>query len=536
MLKKILKIDVLTAVLLASIMSIYSFSKQVRTALHGKTSVLKKFEQLNDIVHLPDSTNNKLFLYDPHFTLKYSVNGGDTYIQESRIEPNTIKVKNLSNYTLSYRSKPVNGVQPRLTSILVKTENKQSGVFTETQMVSFIENLNHKLPVLSLVTSEKGLFSEETGIMVLGNASWFGENKYYLPFWDRPANYKRRGSSSKRKASWQLIENGKVIYEAQSDFQISGNATRSFPQKSFKLKAHKFYGIETFDYRFFGKKGIKKYQSLVIRNSGNDNTKTLFADLLMHNLAKKSNVLTQRGKPIVVYINGNYWGIYNLRERIDVYMIARKEDAKSEDITILEGGSGLLKDGHNSEANRFKHIIEDIKKNNDETSFQDVSEQIDINSFIDYIFFETYFGNGDWLNNNALWYAVKNDKWKWILNDLDYGLAYQGMNNVNKNYFNDLKNSGSVNAILFNFLITKETFRATFLARTNELIDTLLSDEKINKSVNKLKSKIDSEIAQHLKRWRGKLTIDEWEANIEKNLNFLLQRKSIYKTQVNSLL
>ena len=56
----------------------------------------------------------------------------------------------------------------------------------------------------------------------------------------------------------------------------------------------------------------------------------------MHHLAKKFKVLTQKGKSIVLYINGNYWGIYNLRERIDIFMIAKKEGAKPEEMTILE--------------------------------------------------------------------------------------------------------------------------------------------------------------------------------------------------------
>ena len=534
MLRRRIKIDFLSVILLVSIILLYSFSNQVQVQLKGEQNTLKKFEELTDIAHIPDTINQRLYLYDPHFNMGYSVNGGDSYMQADHLTANQVLLSDLSPYILSYRSKPTDGKQPELKSILVKTEDKAAGVFTETKMVSFLNHLNHDLPVLSIVVSEKGMFSEEDGIMVLGSDSWMGGSEFYLPFWERKANYKRRGSQSKRRAHWQFIKNKQVVFEARSDLQISGNATRSFPQKSLKLKAHRFYNQPLFDYDFFGKKGLKRYQSLVVRNSGNDNIKTLFADLLMHNLARKSNLLTQRGKPIVVYINGNYWGIYNLRERIDTYLIAKREKAKVEDITILEGGGGVLKDGYEIDRNQFNQMIQRLG-DNDESVYNDLVKIIDLHSFIDYIFFETFFGNGDWLNNNAMWYKVRGKQWKWILNDLDYGLTYLGKENVNRNYFNDLTNSNSVNAQLFKYLIKHETFKAQFIERAEELIENRLSDQKIKKAVNKLKTKIKSEIPTHLKRWNGNLTEDEWEANVEANVEFLIKRQAIYKLQIDTI-
>ncbi|MFK8037215.1 MAG: CotH kinase family protein [Crocinitomicaceae bacterium] len=530
----LLKIDIFSIMLLIGIIALYGFSGSIREDLLGKKNVLKKFQLLKDISHLPDSNDAQLFLYDENFEMSYSVNGGDSYIPANAISYESINLVNLYHYITSYRSKPVFGNQPKIKSVLVKAKHKTKDIFVEPVQVTFPFNNQHEIPILNIVTSEKGLFSNKSGILTLGQNSWINEG-YYKSFWNRSANYKIRGDRGKRKSYWQYLVKGKVKFETQSDLQVSGNATRAFPQKSFKLKAHQLYGSEMFMFSFFGKKGLKTYASLVIRNSGNDNTKTLFADMLMHKLARKTNVLTQMGKAIVLYLNGNYWGIYNLRERLDIYMIAKKEKAKPEEITILEGANGQLKDGYEDDAHAFNKLILAIENDTQLVKFEEISNQIDLASFIDYILLETYYGNGDWLHNNALWFKVKNEKWRWILNDLDYGLAYQGSDNVNRNYFNYLKNNRTVNAKLFNYLISDKGFNKTFKQRAIELMNTIFTDKIIRKAFSKRKTKILSEINNHFNRWTGGQTYNDWEADMAANLSFLINRKSIFLKQIDKL-
>ena len=528
------KIDPLLLIFIVSTVLIFSFSTNVKNHILGNKSSLKKYEDLSHIVHLPDSSNNAIYLNDPRFNLYYSVNGGDTYLKDDQILPSTIFWANLSKYLISNRSKPISGVQPVLSSILVKSKHKTKDIYADPKMVTLNIQNTHELPIISIIASERALFSEMDGIMALGKDAWVNEG-YYLPFWNQNANYKRRGVESKVKSYWQFIEDNKIQFETESDLQVSGNATRSFPQKSLKLKANRLYGNEVFRQKFFGKKGVKSYTSLVIRNSGNDNRKTLFADLLMHNLAKKSNVIVQAGKPIVLYINGNYWGIYNLRERIDLHMIAKKENAEIEDITILEGGAGLLKDGHTAELNSFQKIIEMLKSNNPTKTFDFVKQEVDLKSFVDYIILETFYGNGDWLHNNALWYKENGKKWKWILNDLDYGLSYQGANNMTRNYFSYLAKNNTVNAQLFNFLINNDEFKTQFKERASEMMAVMFTNKRIKKKVKHLYDKISPEMVNHTKRWTSVFTVLEWKENVQANEDFLINRKTVYLSQIAEL-
>ena len=95
--------------------------------------------------------------------------------------------------------------------------------------------------------------------MTLGANSWVDKG-FYKPFWDRNGNYKKRGIQSQKKVCFQYFKSKELMYETVCSIQISGNATRSFPQKSFKLKALKNYGDDKFNFPFFGKEGLKKYK------------------------------------------------------------------------------------------------------------------------------------------------------------------------------------------------------------------------------------------------------------------------------------
>ncbi|MBK9192244.1 MAG: CotH kinase family protein [Crocinitomicaceae bacterium] len=318
--------------------------------------------------------------------------------------------------------------------------------------------------------------------------------------------------------------------------RISGNATRGFPQKSIRISANKMYGEEKINYNFFGEEGLKKYTSLVLRNSGNDNTKTMFADLLMQTLVTSENVLIQEGQPVEVFLNGNYWGIYNIRERIDIYFIAKKEDVGADEVTLLES-NGELKEGLASDKTSFDNFINEIS-NGDKSGkemYLLADNHIDLSSFMDYIIYETFYGNGDWPSNNVQWYKAGNSKWKWILQDLDYGMAYSGKQNVEVNLFDKLKKSKGVTSDIFNALFQSEKFRNRFIDRANEIVESDFSEERITAAFEEIKNKYDKSIEFQIRRWRMIDSKEIWEENCQTNVDFLLNRGEVYIKQVEDL-
>jgi len=535
--KRLKSINPLLAFLLLSLIALFSFVGDYHYFLpKSNQNGFKYYVEPASVFEVIESSKGiKLKNYNSNFDLFYSVDGGETYDLYTDQNLNNIKMNDLTKYTTSIRYKHPFGEIPSLSSFLVKAKHSKKNIYTKPIHVTLPNLYSSEIPIFSLCVNESELFSSINGIMVLGKESW-NDDGFYKPFWERSSNYKIRNNESKKQVYLQYIENDSIKYSTTCDIQISGNATRAFPQKSLKLKATKKYGGDKLKFPFFGDTELNNYKSIVLRNSGNDNTKTLFADLLMQNLASDFPVLTQKGYPVNVFINGNYWGIYNVRERYDSYFIGKKENVKPKKVTILEGGIGILKKGYFEESEKYVSFIDSIYnlKNIDKKTLSIISNYININSFSYYILIETFYGNGDWLNNNVMWYKADHKKWKWMLNDLDYGLAYQGNQNTNINYFNILQSSESITAKLYKTLMKNTGFKEEFKLKAFKLIEGF-TNTKIEYEYDLLKHNFEREISHQTNRWRGNFSVTDWKKNCAKNLQFLLKRREIFIDQVEKL-
>jgi len=478
----------------------------------------------------------KLVNYNPAYTIEYSTNGGKSFVEYNSEPIAKIRVHDITKYVTSIRHKHPYGDLPKMKSFLVRAKHQDNIYHSKVEQLTYFENYQSQLPIVSLIINEDDLFDTNDGMMILGENSW--ENKgFYQKFWDRNANYKQRKGKWRKKAFFQYFENGVLKDGLICEASIGGNATRAFEQKSIKLKLNRAYSSKQFEYPYFGKQGLKKYNSLVIRNSGNDNKKTLFADLLMQTLAIDGKLLTQKGKPVNVFLNGNYWGIYNLRERYDAYFIAKNEKVKEEKVTLLEGGSGEMKAGNKIVQQKYISFIDSLNNLNevDDETIDLIRSRISTKSFINYIFNETFFGNGDWLHNNAMWYKADNKKWKWLLNDLDYGMAYTGSNNVSMNYFQTLKSSTTITAKLFNVLMKNPKFKKKFKKKLQKNLGKMYFDGRVDEIFESLKNQFEQNIEWQINRWRGNLSKETWEENCTNNLNYLHERQAIYLKHVKEL-
>lgn len=536
------KIDQLLVFFLLSIaFLLLSFGEELVFGRKNEQAGLTNYFEIENAVNFPSqgssNLSDTLSVLNPSLEFWYSINGGqDYFLSDDPIVLNELENPDLTTIPTSYHWRQPMQRDEGCKSLVVQLKNPNENSKTEKKIYTFFEKGISELPIIVLTLPQEDLFSEDRGIMSFGKNANYNES-FYTAWWDRPANFTGRGLEWEREVFFQYFKEGNLEFEQTCGLKISGNATRGFPQKSMQIIARKMYGKEQFEFPFFGESSLKKYTSLVIRNSGNDNTKTLFADLLMHWFAKETSVLTLKGTPTVVYLNGNYWGIYNLRERIDEYFIAEIEDVKPEAVTILEGGNAELKDGLESDKKDFDKLMEELKEMDHLTLdlYNHVLGQIEEGSFIDYIFFETFYGNNDWPNNNSICYKAGDGRWKWILQDLDYGLAYLGPDNVNTNIFDKLKKSDTVIGLLFTKLMTNGSFEKHFIWRCTELANFLFKEEKINEVFGELRSQYQPEIAKHIGRWRMIDSVEEWETNCQNNFNFLIERKAIYLKQLGTL-
>ncbi len=478
------------------------------------------------------SENGQISVLNPDLEIYASIDGGENFESAGKsINFDSFENENISQYPSAWRWYVPHWDQPKFSSLNLILFNEKKNI--RSQEVLEVKSNKSNLAQVHISIPKSQFVGYQDGINVLGyhgdNIDGFSEAWFY-----RDANFRQRGADWEKSTFVSLQENGQTIFNQKCGIKISGNATRGFGQKSFKLYARKNYGADQFKGDVFeNQNGATSY---VLRTSGNDNTKTLFADLLMNQLAEGSKVKVQKGKRVEVFINGNYWGIYNLRERISTYNLAHEFGEKYEKITLLENGEAELKDGLIEEHSAFHAMLSDIesKESLSNEDVKNLKDRIHFKSFIDYIFFQTYYGNNDWPHNNTICYKIKKKPWKWMLNDLDYSLAYPGEGNVNYNGFDHLKSSDTYLGTIFCGLMTNEKFKAKFVQRCEELLESNLSDSRINEVYTDNKNELEEHVDDHINRWRI-FTKSEWNENCQKNLDFLLTRKSIYKEQLNKL-
>ncbi len=385
--------------------------------------------------------------------------------------------------------------------------------FLPSQTVSqtFLINENTDLPIVSLITEPYNFWDPDSGIYTIGRDStleypYFGAN--FWQKWERPIHVEF------------LDANGELQLEQNAGVKIYGKWSRANEQKSLALHARKKYGADFFNYKFFNDVDINKFGSLVLRNSGNDWDKTMFRDGFMQSLADEVGIDRLAFRPSVVFLNGKYWGIHNLREKINKTYISTHHNVYKNNIDLLEGYDEVI-DGDNEDYKQLREFIENNDLSIDE-NYEYVKSQIDIDNFINYNLIEIYIANTDWPSNNIKYWKEKNtgSKWHWILYDTDFGFQYADTNNFAHNTLEFALEKDGPNwpnpswATLFlRKLIENENFKNKFVNHFADFRNTIFKSETVKNKITKYKTKIKNEIKKHIERWHT-FTNSRWEQNI----------------------
>ena len=215
---------------------------------------------------------------------------------------------------------------------------------------------------------------------------------------------------------------GECVYRNLSGFRLFGGMSRLFPQKSMAIVARNRYGQNRIKHKIFGKGEPDKFKFLVLRNSGSDFGKSHFRDALMTSLVDHWDIEKQAYRPSHVYINGTYWGIYNIREKINRYFIESHSEIDKDSIDLIEHRMSLKK---GSRLHYLKML--DFLENNDlsdPVNYAYIKTQMDVQNFMDHQIAQIYFDNRDAGGNIKFWRPQTEDgRWRWILYDTDWGFG-----------------------------------------------------------------------------------------------------------------
>jgi hypothetical protein len=242
------------------------------------------------------------------------------------------------------------------------------------------------LPVVSIAIPEVHLFGYQSGIYTAGAVfdQWRAGNHSAVAGPGTSANYHRRGVDWERPASFELFEAGSDHAAVRQDIgvRIHGGWSRHLPMKTLRLYARNQYGESTFNYRMFPDLPYTGYKRLILRNSGNDWMRTMLRDAAVQTIVKHMRFDTQAYRPVIVFINGEYWGIHNLRERYDRHYLGRVYGVDPDNIDLLTR-SGQVKEGGNLQFLRTQQFIQANDMAVSE-NYEFVRTRIDIENFIDY--------------------------------------------------------------------------------------------------------------------------------------------------------
>ncbi len=395
----------------------------------------------------------------------------------------------------------------------------------------FINERAFNLPVVSLSLRPAYLNDNTIGIYVAGTNGITGNCR------DNPVNWNRDWD---RHATFEYFStSGSRQFDYGVDIRIGGACSRNNPQKSLAIKARDKYGKKTLEYDFFPDKNYGSVGGLMLRNSGNDFWYTLFRDALMQKLPiGQMDIDYMDYQPATVFINGQYWGIQNIREKIDADYIESNYGVKRDDLDLIETWGTAL-EGSMTHYNIFMDSLQKIDLSKDE-AFDFIGRYIDVQEFINYLTAEIYYGNTDWPGNNVKFWRQRSNggKFRWILWDTDFGFAlYTDQSYATHptlDFATATNGPGWPNppwsTLQIRLLLQNPTFRNKLIQTMTTALSTTFSPERVIGMIDNFQSKLVAEVPYHAIRWNQ--STPNWHNQVERLRIFARERNDFMQTYI----
>ena len=386
------------------------------------------------------------------------------------------------------------------------------------------DGADHKLPVVTLVTDPDNLWSSEIGIYAYGDnynpdlefgdsltTAQFYKSKSHPELWERPAGF------------GVFDESGKEVFSQNVGIRIAGAFGRGRAQKGFNVFARDEYGRDRMEYPFFEDLPYTQYKAVVLRAGGQDQSNGKIRDELATGLLAGSdvNVLYQAYKPYVLYLNGEYWGVYFMKEKRNRFFVAQHENTDNvTDMDIIKSKDTAFYGTTGEWADLMSYLnSHDL---NDDAAYAHVDAQVDLSSFMDYMICEIYAANSDtW---NIQYYKLPGGKWKWIYYDFCWSFG-ASENKQNHKTLSIRRLSSRPCSDLFNKLLAVPEWRDAFCRRFAELLNTIYAPERVNALIDELYGYVEPEIAREREKFNSPtwLGVKQHNENIASYEGFLRQ-------------
>ena len=339
----------------------------------------------------------------------------------------------------------------------------------------------------------------------------------------------------------ELVELDGTGFSIKAGLKLFGGATRGHAKKSYELKFQKQYGSSKLNYQVFDNVDSAVFDSIVLRSGSQDemgtaSKKTLIRDIVGTSLVNEyTNVDVQSYKPVVMYINGSYWGLYFIREKVDETFVANHYNvAATKTNTDMLRIDNQVKSGSSKKYNTMLSFIANNPLSKS-ANYEKIKNQIDIENLCDFWIAETWTANNDIVNVRFFSNPdIDNGKWKFIFYDLDFAFY-----NVNRNYYTFSTStsgmtSNGYSTFLLRSLMSSEEFKKTYLERLSYNLKNTWNPDIFNKKVDDVINEIgENEIKRNLSRWKVE-SYETWKSNIDYLKSYAKKRGSYMTSQAKS--
>lgn len=418
-------------------------------------------------------------------------------------------------------SESITAAKPITENTVIRCSEFVNGQAADTTTQTYFINESVTMPVVALTVNHHDMFDSTDGLYATGpltnnqgGGMWdiggFGATDNNNPKCSEPCKQANFWKDTELPVHVEFFENGSSTktknWEFDAGISIIGNYSRYKPKKSVAIKMdNDNYGDKTLKYSLFKTRPeAKKFKAFNLRNNGNRFVSDYIEDPMAVSLLEGTHVDYQRSRQVVVFYNGVYYGIHDMREKLNEHFVETNYGIDSKGVDVIKhtntdiSASGGTSEGYISMLN--------YAVNNDLTidaNYITLGTMLDIASYVDYMAAEIYYHNGDWPNNNLrAWHSVE-QPWKFMAFDIDHGFDWTW--NVSgfgqsTNIFTWIKNGGttsgscykSSNSLcfhnLYNNIIKNENFRRTFINRAAVLYNSFVNSAKVETAVDKMVS------------------------------------------------
>lgn len=382
------------------------------------------------------------------------------------------------------------------TTIIKAIAYKDGYLPSEVSFRTFFVNDTHDLPIVSITSNPEYLFG---GTGLITNYESRNLKKLTLEFYESDGSY----------------GTGFI-----GDAKLSGNfgGSRDKEQRGLSVYLRKKYGTNTVFYPFFKDNDMVAYSSFYLRNGGEDYLKIHIFDAALQMILKgQMDIDMQDYRPVVVYFNGKYYGIYNLRDKLNTDYVANKYDVSKDEMDVIRYYTPTAGTYDN-----YKDLINYVNTHDpkDNKVYDYIKGQVDIQELINYWIVQSYYRNGDL--GNIKYYKTDGGKWRFMLFDLDWSLYYTsgslGFPITDGKVASATKNMNVIN--LSRRLARNPEYRDLYLSSFSYHLKNTFNPERVNKIIDDMVKEVENEMPRHLERWAGTNSylgsMNTWKNNVER--------------------